>query len=335
MLVSIIIPVYNVEKYIRRCLDSVLAQTFKDYECILVDDGSPDNCPAICDAYVEKDKRFKVIHKQKNEGLPRARKTGLDAATAEFIMHLDSDDWIEPEALELLTKKQIETDADIVMGGIQDRFPWGVRSYRHPKIDCNTSCLVYFFLNRCRNLCAKLYRKALFNDYIVPINMIGEDVVVNTQVFLKVNTGKLQIIDEIIYNYDHCTDGVTTQIRKQYNYNSYKESPEISCRLWVESFLTEKNQDRNVMAAFIYYLVSEGLILYLRYNKKITRTEIALFYTHYYKGCPYIKNISLHNRIIIPLFYRSMFFGKVYRLFMNRLVDICKYVLQLTRLKKI
>ncbi|GHU73234.1 glycosyl transferase family 2 [Spirochaetia bacterium] len=89
--ISIIIPIYNIEKYLRRCLDSVLAQTFTDYECILVDDGSPDNCPAICDEYIEKDSRFKVIHKE-NGGLSDARNVGIYTATGDWLVFLDGDD---------------------------------------------------------------------------------------------------------------------------------------------------------------------------------------------------------------------------------------------------
>ncbi len=99
-LFSIIIPVYNVEKYLNKCVDSVLNQTFTDFEVILVDDGSPDNCPAICDSYAEKDKRVRVIHKQ-NGGLICARKSGLEAARGDYIGFVDSDDWIEENMYEL------------------------------------------------------------------------------------------------------------------------------------------------------------------------------------------------------------------------------------------
>lgn len=98
-LVSIIVPVYNVEKYLEACIDSVLAQTFTDYELILVDDGSPDNCGAICDAYAAKDDRIVVIH-QPNGGLSAARNAGLDVATGNYIYFLDSDDSIKSELLE-------------------------------------------------------------------------------------------------------------------------------------------------------------------------------------------------------------------------------------------
>lgn len=97
--VSIIIPVYNVEKYFRRCLDSISSQTYKDWECVLIDDGSPDNCGKICDEYVDKDSRFKVIH-QKNSGVSKARNNGINAANGEWIMIVDSDDWIDSDTLE-------------------------------------------------------------------------------------------------------------------------------------------------------------------------------------------------------------------------------------------
>jgi glycosyltransferase involved in cell wall biosynthesis len=334
MLVSIIIPVYNVEKYLRRCLDSVLAQTFQDYECILVDDGSPDNSPAICNKYAARDKRFKVIHKPRNEGLPRARQTGLDAAAAEWVIHLDSDDWIDPQALELLIKKQNETNADIVMGGYREICPWGIISTLYSEIEQDVSPLVWFFLSRYKNLWAKLYRKVLFIDYVIPTYAVGEDAVVNAQIFSSINIEKLQVVDRILYNYDHTIDGITIQMMRQFSYNFFTEAPAISFRLWIEKYLEESNQNDNVMAAFNLYMI-EGLILYLRYNKKITKAEAVLFYTSYYKNCHYKRNISIHNRIVIPLFYRSIFLGKIYRLCINRLFDICKYILSLTMLRNI
>ena len=96
--VSVIVPIYNVEKYLRRCIDSILNQSYKDYELILVDDGSPDNCPAICDEYAENDDRIVVIHKL-NGGLSDARNAGLDIAKGEYIYFCDSDDYIDKEFL--------------------------------------------------------------------------------------------------------------------------------------------------------------------------------------------------------------------------------------------
>lgn len=97
-MISIIIPVYNVEQFLTQCLDSILCQTYKDFEVILVDDGSPDGSGTICDAYTQKDSRFRVIH-QRNAGVSAARNTGIEAAKGEWISFIDSDDWVEPNYL--------------------------------------------------------------------------------------------------------------------------------------------------------------------------------------------------------------------------------------------
>ena len=115
-IVSIIVPIYNVEKYIDRCMRSLLQQTLRDIEIIMVDDGSPDNCPAICDVYARKDVRVKVIHK-KNGGLSDARNAGLDVATGEYVAFIDSDDYTSIDAYEILYNKAKETNADIVYAG--------------------------------------------------------------------------------------------------------------------------------------------------------------------------------------------------------------------------
>ena len=110
--VSVIIPVYKVEKYLNRCIDSVLCQTLCDIEIILVDDGSPDLCPQICDSYLS-DKRVKVIHKE-NGGLSSARNAGLDKANGKYAFFLDSDDWLDSNGIEILYNKAEETDVDFV-----------------------------------------------------------------------------------------------------------------------------------------------------------------------------------------------------------------------------
>ena len=112
-LISVIIPVYNVEPYLRQCVDSVLAQSYMNYEILLVDDGSTDNSGTICDEYVSKDKRIKVIH-QKNAGLSEARNRGFDSANGEYVYFLDSDDWIQRETLSVLAQTAHDENADIV-----------------------------------------------------------------------------------------------------------------------------------------------------------------------------------------------------------------------------
>lgn len=113
MFFSVIVPVYKVENYLPDCIESVLNQTFSDFELILVDDGSPDSCPEICDSYKKKDSRIKVVHKP-NGGLASARRAGIKVATGDYVFNLDSDDLIENDTLECAYKIIKETDCEIV-----------------------------------------------------------------------------------------------------------------------------------------------------------------------------------------------------------------------------
>lgn len=112
--VSVIVPVYNVEKYLDRCVNSLVNQTLNDIEIIFVDDGSPDGCPAMCDEYARKDGRVHVIHKM-NGGLSSARNDGLKHVTAEYYMFVDSDDWLDIETCKVCYEKIVALDADCLM----------------------------------------------------------------------------------------------------------------------------------------------------------------------------------------------------------------------------
>lgn len=122
--ISIIVPVYNVEKYIHQCIDSILNQSFMDYELILVDDGSPDNCPQILDAYAERDNRIKVIH-QKNGGVSRARNAGIDAAKGKWLYFVDSDDWLLEDSVAALYNYAEATNADVVFTDCVEQYDGG------------------------------------------------------------------------------------------------------------------------------------------------------------------------------------------------------------------
>lgn len=114
-LVTVIVPVYNVEQYLERCVESIRNQTYKNLEIILVDDSSPDNCPKMCDDYAKKDNRIKVIHKE-NGGLGFARNSGLSITTGDYVTFIDSDDWISNDHIENLVKNIVENSADAVIG---------------------------------------------------------------------------------------------------------------------------------------------------------------------------------------------------------------------------
>ena len=123
-LISIIIPVYNCSKYINKCIDSIISQKGVDYEILLIDDGSTDSSGNICDLYAKKHKNIMVYHKE-NEGVSAARNTGIDKCRGEYITFVDSDDFLEPNALSLKLKKLIELDVDIVIGSFNKVSPEG------------------------------------------------------------------------------------------------------------------------------------------------------------------------------------------------------------------
>lgn len=112
--VSIIVPVFNVEQYLHHCIGSIIAQTFTDWELLLIDDGSPDKSGDICDGYAKKDGRIRVVHKE-NGGVSSARQRGQDEAIGEYTIHVDPDDWVEPTMLEDLYRKAKDDNADMVI----------------------------------------------------------------------------------------------------------------------------------------------------------------------------------------------------------------------------
>lgn len=126
-LISVIVPIYNVEDYLNRCVDSIINQTYKNLEIILVDDGSPDNCPKMCDGYAKKDSRIKVVHKE-NGGLSDARNVGMEVATGEYVSFIDSDDYISLDFYETLLQTMIDNDSDIVECSV-------VKFYENGKFD--------------------------------------------------------------------------------------------------------------------------------------------------------------------------------------------------------
>jgi glycosyltransferase involved in cell wall biosynthesis len=161
--ISIIIPVYNVEKYLAECVDSVLAQTFTDFECILIDDGSLDRSPSICDEYAEKDCRIKVIHK-KNGGVSSARNAGLDIAQGEWIVFIDSDDWVDERYLECLYGNAVKNDADVSICGVnffKDGFIWRLNNDIYDVMLASEDAILRIFSDKStfRHIPCKLFKK--------------------------------------------------------------------------------------------------------------------------------------------------------------------------------
>ncbi len=178
--ISVIVPVYRVEQYLQRCADSVLSQTFEDLELILVDDGSPDGSPAICDDYAERDSRVHVIH-QKNGGLSAARNAGIDYVLAHsqssWITFLDSDDWIHPRTLEVLLNAAVSGNAAVSLCGYastEGSVPEIPEEQFRPELK-NTREFYREETVLLTIACAKLYQKELFRELRFPVGKLHED----------------------------------------------------------------------------------------------------------------------------------------------------------------
>lgn len=173
--ISIIVPIYNVEKYLRNCIDSVLYQTYPNWELILVDDGSPDNCPAICDEYASKDNRIKVIHKG-NGGLSSARNAALNIINGGYVFFIDSDDFIHPDTLKDCIELSQKNDADIVqfsyLQGKDGSFPNITKSKEIKYFDNHS-----IFYSRIQKtiIWNKLYKSHLWENIRMPEGKINED----------------------------------------------------------------------------------------------------------------------------------------------------------------
>lgn len=218
-LISVIIPIYNVEKYLVRCLDSVVNQTYTNLEIILVNDGTPDGSVAIAEAYQEKDKRIKLLH-QENAGLSEARNTGIAAATGDYIAFLDSDDWLELDAYEYLLQLLVAHDADISIGGIrrtevvvsetssENRVELLTqKEYAQRYFKIGSQEIHYYVWN-------KLYRRDIVANVKQPKGLYAEDVPSTFMYIL--NTSKVVISDKVIYNYFVNLDGLSAKFSNRH-----------------------------------------------------------------------------------------------------------------------
>ena len=209
--ISVIVPVYKVEPYLRRCVDSILAQTFTDFELILVDDGSPDNCSAICDEYAEQDSRVHVIH-QENGGLSAARNAGIDWAFAnsnsQWISFVDSDDWIHSEYLERLMRAAVDSHMDISICGYMETA--GEEAEVSPQhLEPQLWNVEDFYVAHTVNATiawGKLYKKQCFEHVRYPVGKLHEDEFTTYKVLFAFQY--VAVIPDALYMYYINKDGI-------------------------------------------------------------------------------------------------------------------------------
>lgn len=272
---SIVIPVYNVEKYLRECVDSILSQTFTDYEIILVDDGSPDRCPLICDEYITKDNRVKVIH-QKNSGLACARNVGIRYAVGEYLICIDSDDYLKnKDVLQKIADKTVY-NTDVILYGFQKFFE-SSESFGYSEIPLlkgkNSTLEMLHLLLATNTYCGTAWTKAVRLELLRKNNiefrpgMISEDIdwYLNLLCYAK----SFDSINEV---------GIIYRQRA----TSISHSPKIQSladNLWIletwpskfKELVSDPNLINKLYSILAYYYAND-LILYTSYPSKITKS---------------------------------------------------------------
>ena len=269
-LVSIIVPVYKVEQYLKRCMDSVLNQTYKNIEIILVDDGSPDNCPALCDEYAKIDSRVRVIHKE-NGGLSSARNVALDSVKGDYIFFVDSDDWLALDTLEVLNEyleKNYDmisfqriylTEEKVVEKGEKNPKDMDVSQY----IDASFLGRYDFFVT------TKIFKTEVFNNVRFLEGRNYEDLEIMHRLFL--NMKKVVGLDYFLYYYWKGNEGaITNTITMKNIQDHYLSANEIYHAS--KKYLEDRDKDSsNIVAWYKVELVQ----LYIDYLKSMERnTEI-------------------------------------------------------------
>lgn len=302
-LISIIVPCYKVEEYLDQCIKSIVNQSYKNLEIILVDDGSPDNCSLICDEWSNKDSRIKVIHKQ-NGGISSARNAGLDIVTGKYISFIDSDDFIDETFVESLYTNLIQNDADISCCGYYHYFNENLKEIRHFKN-------IQLLMNSCEaikkmntigyfgvGVWNKLYKIELFSYIRFPIGKLAEDWFILYKLIHESN--KIYYDSEPKYYYRQRAGSLTRNVK--INYDCEEASRECL------EFCIENYSNAVPSAIQSYVLACIGI-----YNTILcSKSEKSMLRLYRNKVIKYKNKINLEGidksrKIQIKLFYSSTF----------------------------
>lgn len=321
--ISVIVPIFNVEKYLNQCLDSIIAQTFTDWECILIDDDSPDNSGKICDEYAEKDSRFIVIH-QENAGSAEARNVGLKNAKGEYIICVDSDDWIEKNYLEELYNVAFENGADVVGCNLIREYPRKSVAIKILMPETTKECISSLLTGTLQGyLHVKLIKKNLLIEnnisFIKGINMC-EDLIFSVKVFYFAE--KIFKVDTGLYHYRYNPVSIS---------NTFGESRarDLKCATdEIEKFLINQNIT-SIFHDDLLMLKSRVKSDILFESKKDVKKKYISIYPEvdeilYNKKMPMIKKIALKL-----VFNGNFFLGnfiltllKIKRVIINKIKNI-------------
>lgn len=304
MKISIIVPVYNVENYLRKCINSILNQTIKDIEIILVNDGSKDKSGDICEEYKKKDDRVVVIHKE-NGGLSSARNAGLKIATGELINFIDSDDWIEPDYLEILYDGIIKCNADISVMHL-------TKVTQYEKIEFMTKrkeewvkltphkAMESFFADNFigYSACNKLYRSNLFEGITYPEGMIMEDKATTYKLIHKTNLLAVNLSEK--YHYYLRNDSIMQSTFNRKKFDSLK------IHLEQIEFVDEYYPEFYELIRARYAYESFRLLLMMIRSNYSEKSDVEQCLRIIRDNTQYVmkeKRIRLHHKIYVLLFY--------------------------------
>ena len=329
--ITIIVPVYKVEPYIRKCVESIIGQTYRHIEVILVDDGSPDNCGAICDEYARADSRITVIHTE-NEGVYSARNKALDVATGDYLMFVDCDDWVEPNFCETALKLALENNVQMVAfmfynvfegrdHSITEKRPAVFRQTGYMEASEAVKHLIFRNTSLANYLWNKLFKRLLFDGVRFPEGRVLQDQAVVYLMMLR--AGRIYVSNAVLYNYlqhhGSITDTIYKSIKKYASlFAIYQERLPILRQYCPENerhqmiqladlsmkglvFIrpdSESEQLRNDMKGFLQankaYLLREG-------GKKNTRVKLYLYYY-----CRPFLYIIMHLKVMLHTLKRFL-----------------------------
>lgn len=264
-MISVIVPVYNVENYLRRCVDSILGQTYRDLEVLLVDDGSTDGCAGICDEYAGRDPRVRVVHK-KNGGAADARNAGLEAASGEWIGFVDSDDFILPEMYETLHRACVEHDVPLSMCG---KIVWEEKDGRRKRRCCLDRPALFSAREAVAGLlmdgfcdsssCDKLYWRGLFANIRYPSGAQYDDL--NVTARLLGLAGTVYHVGEPLYLYAKRSGSVTTAPFHERTVDALIQSEQL------KSFIDERYPDLKRQSTR-FVCMNAGIVLASAYESR-------------------------------------------------------------------
>lgn len=315
LLISVVVPIYQVEKYLSTCVNSILNQTYSNLEIILVDDGSPDSCPAICDKFALKDSRIKVIH-QKNGGLSSARNAGIEIAQGEYIGFIDSDDFIAPNFYEYLLNNALTYHADIsecsfirVAENNMNAFNFSPINNEVISVTNNIGALERLFsedINICVNTVVvwnKLYKRSLFKSIRYPLNKISEDEFTTYKILYGAH--KFVTSSAILHAYVQRTSsimGKTFSIKRLDALDAYEEAI---------TFFNKRSLFSIELKCMVKYL--KIIIEFIERSYDVTSAEtpsiIKILVEKYFLFLPKIKSfMNLHPEFNDKNLYFSNFF---------------------------